>query len=286
MPVNSPLTEAARTSCLRMCLKTLWICVKVYNQSCSVLSSYFSCMYSSPEITRHLHTEPDPVARITGHCFGALIVTKLLAGQSRPISLSGGDRNPGLACILAILGTESEELVSRHKLRIINLRNDPLSKLSLDCLLRYQLRIINLRTVVSAMSGEVDKFAEARMPADLLKIAQDTLNILADDLCGPNERQWWDLLWDQKKVVRKFHLDVVDALPSDESHQFKNETVKTLARLRQILERPLPGVVSSQDTASIDEPGAVSSQDTASIDEPGVVSRIQVIRPRSMIEIQ
>ncbi|KAI9447531.1 hypothetical protein H4582DRAFT_7818 [Lactarius indigo] len=65
MPGASSLLEEVRTSCLRVCLKTLWHCGKACRQTLDPLPSYFPLMLARPEITRHFQTERDPVARIT-----------------------------------------------------------------------------------------------------------------------------------------------------------------------------------------------------------------------------
>src|SRR6266702_4288476 len=216
----SSLMEEMRTSCLRICLKSLWHCGKAHHQISDPLPSYFPLVLARPEITRHFQTEQDPVARITGCCFGALIVSKLVDALESPIFLSGHVRNAELACISAILGTEHDE----------------------GLLLPHQLHFINFRNVVSLMSGEIDTlFTAAGMPANVLNIAQDTLYILADRmfvLVG--------LPMDQQRLLQEIYWDVVNALRSD---QLKNETVKVLDRLWQILENILPGVESSQDAA-------------------------------------
>jgi hypothetical protein len=54
---------------------------------------------------------------------------------------------------------------------------------------------------------------------------------------------------DQWRSVQEEYSEVLNALSSD---QFKNETVKTLDQLRQILEKLRPGVECSQDTVMHD----------------------------------
>ena len=215
IPGAVSLKEDVRTSCLRMCLKSLWHCGKAYHQTYNPLSSYFPLMLATPNITRHLRTELSPVARITGFCFGALIVSKLVDALEPPISLSGRARNAELACVSAILGIEHRKIL----------------------LLPHQLHIINFRNVVSLMSGEVDTlFTAAGMPPDVLNIAQDTLHILSnrlrDGLFLPRA-----LPIDQRRLLQELYSDVVHALSSD---QLKNETVQTIGRLRQILENHRP----------------------------------------------
>ena len=102
----SSLMEEDRTSCLRTSLWSLWNCSKAYLQTSAPLPSYFPLVLARPEITRRLQTERDPVARIIGYCFGALIVSKLVDSLESPISPGSGVRNAHLACISAILGME------------------------------------------------------------------------------------------------------------------------------------------------------------------------------------
>src|SRR6266702_2002380 len=219
VPGTSPLKEEVRTSCLRMCLRTLWHSSKAYHHTSDPLPPYFPLMLASPEITHHFQTEQDPVARLTGCCFGALIVSKLVAALESPISLSGNVENAELACILAILGTGNRE----------------------DLLLRHKLHIINFRNVVSLMSSEIDiLFTTEGMPADMLDIARVTLHIVADRLRdsrfgfehGP---------MDQRGLLRGIHREVQIAVFS-ESDWLKDQTVKTLDRLRQVLEKLQPAV--------------------------------------------
>ncbi|KAH9056368.1 hypothetical protein EDB87DRAFT_1238863 [Lactarius vividus] len=206
----SSLPEEVRKSCLRMCLKTLWCGGKAYHQTPYPLPSYFPLMFARPEITRHFQTEQDPVARITGRCFAALVVSKLVDALESPVSLSGRVRNPELACISAILGTEHREVL----------------------LLPHQLRIINFRNVISGMSGKIDTlFTDAGMPTDALDIARETLHILANRLrdCTFIPE---GLPMDQRRLLQ----DIMSSLDCDQ----KNEKAKTLDRLREKLEQLLP----------------------------------------------
>ena len=224
VPGASSIMEEERTSCLRTSLRSLWHCSKAHLQTRAPLPSYFPLVLARPEITRHLQTERDPVARIIGYCFGALIVNKLVDALESPISLGSGVRNAHLACISAILGIEHHEIF----------------------VLPHRLRVINFQNVVSVISAEAHTLsAAAGMPVDVLEMAQDTLNVLANRLRdrlfvsgGPPIDQW--------RSVQEEYSEVANALSSD---QFKKETEKTLDYLRQILEKLLPGVEYSQDTA-------------------------------------
>ncbi|KAH9059675.1 hypothetical protein EDB87DRAFT_754432 [Lactarius vividus] len=219
VPGASSLMEEVRISCLRMCLKSLWHCGKPYLQTSDPLPPYFPLALARPEITRRLLTEQDPAARITGCCYGALVVGKLVGSLGSPISLGGRIHNADLACVSAILGTEHREV----------------------SFLPHQLHVVNFRHLISVISSKVNTtlFAAAGMPADVLNIAQTTLYILAGRMFVPE-----GLPKNQRRLLRELYSDITDALRSD---QLKNETVKTLDHLRQILERPLPG---SQDAAT------------------------------------
>ncbi len=216
IPGASSLMEEVRTSCLQMCLKTLWHCAKARHRTSDPLPYYYPLVLARPEITRQFRTEPDPVARITGCCFGALIVSRLVDALESPNPPKGRVRKAVLACISAIL--DNEYMV--------------------DFILPHQLRGINFRNMVSLMSGEINTLSTAvGMPGAVLNIAQATLYILTQRLCDPVFTQ--SLSRDQRPLLEEIHSDVVNALHSD---QLKNETVKTLDRLRQILEK-LPPVL-------------------------------------------
>ena len=217
IPGASSLIEEVRTSCLRMCLKTLWRCGIEYHRTPSPLPSYFSLVLATPEIIRHFQTEQDPVARFTGCCFGALIISKLVDALGSPmyLSLSDNDRNAELARIWAILGTEHRS----------------------DLLLPHQLHLINLRDVVSFMSSVIGtSFAATGMPVEVLDMAEDTLFTLALGLLRapfvgggmPRDQQRF-----LEQQLQEIASDFGEALGFD---QLRNETVRTLDQLRQILE--------------------------------------------------
>ncbi|KAI9457962.1 hypothetical protein BJY52DRAFT_445933 [Lactarius psammicola] len=222
IPRPSSLMEEVRTSCLRMCLKSLWHCGKAYHQISDPLPSYFPPVLATPEISHHFQTEQDPVSRITGCCFGALIVNKLVGALKSPTSITGRVRDAELARISAVLGIEHHDVL----------------------LLPHQLHVINFRNVVSLMYSEIDTlFTAAGMPADVLNVAQDTLYILANSL-RDSVFVLVGMPKDQGQLLQERYSDVVDALSSD---QPKNETARTLDRLRQVLENLPPGVEQSQD---------------------------------------
>src|SRR6266404_3166646 len=159
---NSSLTEEVRTSCLRICLKSVWhvsaVCCRVFDE----LPHYFPVLLASPEITEHLQTEPDSAACIIGHCFGALVADKVLddlLAQSR-VPSTDSFYDTQLACISAILGTDPREGQSGYD----------------------QLRILNLRRFVSVMVENLASLFDSAMPVDVLMIASHTLHGLTTSL--------------------------------------------------------------------------------------------------------
>ena len=77
---TSPLPADVRRSCLRMSLKTLWYCGQAYHRpgTSKPLPSYFPSTLASPKIADLIRDEQDPVSRIVGRCFNALVVMKLV----------------------------------------------------------------------------------------------------------------------------------------------------------------------------------------------------------------
>ncbi|KAF8269057.1 hypothetical protein EI94DRAFT_1726131 [Lactarius quietus] len=225
VPGALSLNEEDRASCLRTSLRSLWHCGNAYLYTSAPLPSYFPLLLASPEFTHHIQTARDPVARITGYCFGALVVSRLVDALESPIPPSGGVRNAHLASISAILGKGNPDVF----------------------ILPHRLRVINFRNVVSIISSEVNTLSAAGLiPANVLNIAQDALKLLATHLRG---RLFVSggLPINQWRSAQKEYSEVVDALSSS---QLGHELLKqTLDRLRQILEKLLPEVGRSQDIA-------------------------------------
>ena len=165
-----PLTVEARTSCLRICLKSLWCFTRLYQRFDSPLPSpsYFPLALASPEITHLIRTEFDPAARVMGRCFQALVVDKLATDAS---SLT----DQGVACLSAILDQESH-----------------IVWLWLD-----QRGAIDLRNVISVISDEIDAFVVDELPADVLEIFQQTLSIISRQIARGRGFVDEDLYMDQ-----------------------------------------------------------------------------------------
>ncbi len=83
-----------------------------YNQSraSEPLPSYFPRTLASPEITRRIQTEHDPVSRVMGR-FGALVVMKLAAGIRSHTDSNVQISDEELACLSVILDAESRDVM-------------------------------------------------------------------------------------------------------------------------------------------------------------------------------
>jgi hypothetical protein len=128
-PDTSPLPTEVRRSCLRMCLKTLWYCAQAYHRPgiSKPLPSYFPSTLASTEITDMIRDEEnpleDPVSRVVGHCFSALVVMKLGVAVGPRIDSYLQVSDDELWCMAAALdyegydgSRESAENVIRDKL--------------------------------------------------------------------------------------------------------------------------------------------------------------------------
>ena len=160
----SHTSPEVRKSCLRMSLDCLWYCAKAYHQpgASKPLPSYFPNTLASPEIIRLIHVEQDPVSRVTGRCFGALVSMKLAVDIRSRADLNVHICDEELECLSAILGTESP------KLKIL---------LSRPC-------AIELATIISLISSEIGSLFSDTVTSDseLLDMVQQTCSILTRTL--------------------------------------------------------------------------------------------------------
>ena len=156
IPGTSPLTEEKRKRRLQVCLKSLWYCGRAYDQQRELepLPTYFRVAFASPEMTRRIQTEQDLSVRVIGRCFGALVAKKL----SADISLRRVQVNDGvLACLSAILGIESREVMS----------------------LLGQPGAIEFSSIISLLSVDAHLLGDDTMPSDVFDVFKQTLHILS-----------------------------------------------------------------------------------------------------------
>jgi hypothetical protein len=98
------------------------------------------------------------------------------------------------------------------------------------------------------MSSEIDMLFTSEMLADLLIMAQETLYTVANSL-RDSMFVLGGLPRDQGRLLQEIYSEV-EHEHALSSNQLKNETLKTLDRLQQILGKLLPAVESSQGTAT------------------------------------
>ena len=157
---TSLLNEEDRKRRLRDCLRCLWYFGRAYHKlkTPALLPSYFPLTVVSPEILRRIQTEPDPLSRVMGHCFGALFVTKLAADvRSRTNSNIPREASEDeLACISTFLNADYSDVAS-----------------CLEC-----PGAVELASMVSLAFGAVDSLRHHDVTLDALILGQETLNIL------------------------------------------------------------------------------------------------------------
>jgi hypothetical protein len=158
---TSPLNDEDRKSRLRVCLKCLWYFGRAYHklQTPALLPSYFPLTVGSPEIIQRIQTEPDPLSRVIGHCFGALIVTRLAADvRSRTNSNVPLEVNEDeLACLSAFLNADRCDV-----------------KFCLEC-----PGAIELASMVSLGFGAINSLITHDETLGALTLGQETLDIVS-----------------------------------------------------------------------------------------------------------
>jgi hypothetical protein len=93
-----------------MWTKNLWHFTRDFNErgSTEPLPSYIYIAFTNPEMSRRIRTQRDLAVHAIGRCVGALIVNKLSTDfKSRDDPISSDE----LACLSAILGTESRDVM-------------------------------------------------------------------------------------------------------------------------------------------------------------------------------
>ena len=102
---------------LRVWMKDLWYFTREYNKRKNLepFPSYICVSFANPEMTRRIHEQHDLAVRVIGRCVEALVVSKLAADINSRRVPSNSRRVPvrtnELACLSAILGTKSRDVV-------------------------------------------------------------------------------------------------------------------------------------------------------------------------------
>ncbi|KAF8260601.1 hypothetical protein EI94DRAFT_887400 [Lactarius quietus] len=153
-----PLTSTARTEYL----KTLWYygiaCHHLHTPSWSTWD-FFPIHFITPQISRFIHTDNNPVSRVIGRCFVSLVLNRFATKFN-----SFGDRE--LVCLSAILGTEKRRAI--------------------DWL--FQPGVVQLVNMVSVVLGETVCALTQDLPADLkVELPLHSVNTLMNTFDGPTE---------------------------------------------------------------------------------------------------
>ncbi|KAH9012758.1 hypothetical protein EDB85DRAFT_1900122 [Lactarius pseudohatsudake] len=185
----------------RTCLKYLWHCARAYNRPevSAPLPSFVRITLANPGITRRIHTAKDTNARVTGRCFGALIVNKLVDDFKSRTSFSSGVYDAELACISSILGTEPGKILRwPHPSAVIKLMNV------------VSLMLGEIETLITSgeMPGGATSGWATMVPVDMLNIVQQTISIITPDLVLGGAFACGDLPMDQVSLLREMLSEV------------------------------------------------------------------------------
>ena len=180
------LTEYERKTRLHVCLKSLWHCVKAYDNlpadSRQPLSPYVRAIFASPEVIRWIQTENDLATRLLGRCFWSLVVKKLANDiHSRPTPTGISPTTEEMACLSSILGATGEQVW-----RWLNHKG-----------------AIDLANVTFLVLGELETLVKSGtkgVPTDVVDVFQQTLCILAKGMFSSRA----DIEWDTDQVTQ-FH---------------------------------------------------------------------------------
>jgi hypothetical protein len=148
---------------------------------------------------------------VTGLCVRALIVNKLVDDFQSRISFSSGRvYDPELRCVSSLLDMEPGEFSRWPR----------------------PSAALKLQNVISLVSGKIEAlFILETQPVDLLKIVQQTLDIISSDLTLGGAFDGGDLPVDQVVLLREICSKIASMRPSS---QFTDVAVGILEQLQQI----------------------------------------------------
>jgi len=247
LPGTSGLSEKQRENRLRVCLKSLWCCLRAYNQPEYVevpLPSYIRSVLASPEVIGWIQTEEDPATRLLGRCFGSLVVKKLVNGITASARTSITAITAELACLSYNLGKGSDQVY--------------------EWLINYD-SAIDLANVISLTSSEINSLIAPggiAVPSDVLHIFVQTLGILVegvfpkhvdseyqpDDLPPELVAQFHDICskfseaWVPDSLKEKLR-HISDKLPPRSSYAVEEATITFPTPQLESVTTPSPGVL-------------------------------------------
>ncbi|KAH9055208.1 hypothetical protein EDB87DRAFT_1642772 [Lactarius vividus] len=231
-PGASLLTEEQRKNRLRVCLKSLWSCVKAYDEKLEIpLAPYVRTIFASPQGIPWIRTEQDLATRLLGRCFGSLVVKKLTNDITPRTSFAA--MNAEMACLSYLLGATNQQVMNWLDQDTIDLVN-----------------------VISLASGEMEALVAGGtegVPTDVMDVFHQTLSILTEGIVrvpGPADVEW-DLKVQFHEICSKFaNAQIPDVIKE---------------RLRHISERlsPYAGDVKIRVPSPEPDSGTTSSPGTS-----------------------
>ena len=227
-------------------MRSLWYCLRAYNNSGIALAPFVRAIFASPEVIGWIRTEPDPAIRLLGRCFGSLVVKKLASDIASRTNLAGITEE--MACLSYILDAPGGQV------------RDWLD----------QDRAIDLENIISLASGEFARLVTSGAEADVADVFQQTLGILAEGIVsGHSTDEWDDLPVDQ--VARFHHIYA----------RFANAGVPDVLkdRLRYISDRLPPTSYlgeAEMEIPSIPEPDSETTPSSPSVAMSQTLRKLQV----------
>ncbi|KAF8270567.1 hypothetical protein EI94DRAFT_1722590 [Lactarius quietus] len=119
-PGTSPLTEEQRNNRLRVCLTSLWYCLRAYNLPENLgepLPQYIRTNFASSEVIDWIQTEEDAAIRLLGRCFWSLVVKKLendITSRTNTVSAATIWETAYLSSILGVAGELIRDWLGRE----------------------------------------------------------------------------------------------------------------------------------------------------------------------------
>ncbi|KAH8980905.1 hypothetical protein EDB83DRAFT_1395872 [Lactarius deliciosus] len=194
------------------------------------LPSFVRITLANPGIIWRIHTARDISARVTGRCFGALIVNKLVDDFKSRTSFSSSVYDAELGCISSILNTRPGEILRWPRPSAVKLLN-------VVSLMSGEISTLIASGEMSAQASEWYSPAEPR-PVDVLNMVQQTINIISQDLVLGGAFAWGDLPMDKVSLLREICSEIANAQPDN---RFRDQTMGILYQLQQI-SKQLPTV--------------------------------------------
>jgi hypothetical protein len=226
-PGVTPLAEEQRDNRLRVCLTSLWYCLRAYNLPENLeepLAPYVRAIFASPDVITWIQTEEDLATRLLGRCFGSLVVKKLASDIASPARAGIPPTTAEIACLKTILGTTGEKVGAWLD------RN----------------RAIDVANIVSLISGEFETLVTSVTVTngDVVDVCQQTLRILAEGIFSSQSHVEWDI-----PQVEQFHHIYFKSTNAPVPDVLKEQ-------LRYVLERlpPISYVEESEMVMPIPEP--------------------------------